>query len=680
MQDESPSTVPLIPLVLMPSLYTGTVFLCAAYRSAYPPSLSTRLGPRPATWTSGSSPRTGDLKHGMKVNAKEKGKRDDTAYAEATALHLRATGGRRNFEAEGSYSTASDAHASRSNASSNRPGNNMVVNGGGTNQPGAASPTNTRSASRTRGPADATAANAGSNDDDNRASILSGPSEAAVSLELPVFRPGRARAWHAYAPYGPYPIGDDHSLWNDDDWDEEPGYGNGDGSDDDEVSESEIGSVWGDEVFRLGYDDGEGGGKNVKAYGEEGRQAGMWGYGFAGGMSPSAIDGEAQAGSSSSADNNRGTGVYVGPTNVAASGSGAHANASSSAGPWGRGARRGHLLGPRQQPARAYAGINAYATMPRYTGVSYITNANEDEVTYADEDDDRVSMLSGTSAPGNGGRSRSRSRSIGTSTRRVRHRANAARALMTRRRTMPASPRNGSAASSVNELPLSRPSPGFHRINPSAPGSPAESVLVIGRQRNGSGVGHYDYSRRGSEGYAISGGNAGYGGYGGYYTSGAPTREPSIAAGASVAATRASTGSAWSGWSAHVYPRPLILPELDADLGAFELDQETGEVREVDPKPCSGSGEGNEEGSGTNNGSGEGTNVGSGGTETNLTTSAGTGSSGTGTYQTAYSPTMGLGEENDSELPDSVLGEGEPRRRWRVHPLKRMVEMGRLKR
>lgn len=174
-------------------------------------------------------------------------------------------------------------------------------------------------------------------------------------------------------------------------------------------------------------------------------------------------------------------------------------------------------------------------------------------------------------------------------------------------------------ASSVDSLPP----PMF------APGSPAGSVLVISR------------AARDLE---------------------PSIAEPSIYHAASVAATRASTGSAFSTFS-YTYPRPVHLPDLDLDLAEGRGTYGRG-----------GEGSLGLEGAMTGTGT-DGTAVFGGGMGTNDgSPTSGPLSAGTGSVRSPLSPHPHP-YASGADLPPE-----ETRRRWNVHPLKRFAEMGRLKR
>ncbi|EJD02044.1 uncharacterized protein FOMMEDRAFT_141227 [Fomitiporia mediterranea MF3/22] len=253
------------------------------------------------------------------------------------------------------------------------------------------------------------------------------------------------------------------------------------------------------------------------------------------------------------------------------------------------------------------------------------TNAGDGDAE-ADENDDTLSMLSSTSA----GRRRRYShhrppkRPQGPSFSKPKplHR------LLPRAPLPPPLPSTSSANASTDSVYLTGGGGG-------GLGSPAGSVLVIGR------------------------GNL--------------MREPSIAeqsinAAASVAATRASTGSMWSTFS-YTYPRPFTLPDLDVDLqGGLGISTE-------------GSGDGVVGGStGVNGrGSGEGTRTGESDLGAALALSSLSGSgSGVGDsnaphpYSAAAAGVGGSSAGVDTQ-------EGTARRRWNVHPLKRIADMGRLR-
>ncbi|TDL14324.1 hypothetical protein BD410DRAFT_213967 [Rickenella mellea] len=108
--------------------------------------------------------------------------------------------------------------------------------------------------------------------------------------------------------------------------------------------------------------------------------------------------------------------------------------------------------------------------------------------------------------------------------------------------------------------------------------------------------------------------------------------EPSMFKAASVAATRASTGSLWS---TYTYPKPLVLPELDDDLreGRYEFDDDNM-FRPID---WTGNGNGNAGNAAARN-------------------------------------------ADDGQRRGHPFVEESPKRRWRDHPLKRIAEMGRLRR
>lgn len=170
------------------------------------------------------------------------------------------------------------------------------------------------------------------------------------------------------------------------------------------------------------------------------------------------------------------------------------------------------------------------------------------------------------------------------------------------------------------------------------PGSPAGSVLVIGR---------------------------------------GAVREPSIAEqsvnrAASVAATRASTGSMWSTFS-YTYPRPVHLPDLDLDLVGGG----------------SGMGGGGTVGDGGGGGAGDGKARGKEGEreseEQDLGTLAFGGLTGEsvgmgkdGSTPHPYSAAAGAGAAASS-AGEGAGGDESARRRWNVHPLKRIAEMGRMR-
>ena len=132
-----------------------------------------------------------------------------------------------------------------------------------------------------------------------------------------------------------------------------------------------------------------------------------------------------------------------------------------------------------------------------------------------------------------------------------------------------------------------------------------------------------------------------------------PLREPSIAEpslykAASVAATRASTGSMWSSYT---YPKPMAFPDLDEDLqdageapARMEVSESGGFYYDPDP---AGAG-----------------SAALGGTTTDQELSLGA------------HPYAAAADEDDERR---VRQEESNKRRWKVHPLKRMVEMGRFK-
>lgn len=123
--------------------------------------------------------------------------------------------------------------------------------------------------------------------------------------------------------------------------------------------------------------------------------------------------------------------------------------------------------------------------------------------------------------------------------------------------------------------------------------------------------------------------------------------EPSMFKAASVAATRASTGSAWSSYT---YPKPMAFPELDEDLqhGVYDLEPVTDAgpegQHEVEPAHERGA-------SGDSKGAGD-----------------------VHPYARAAQEEVKKREEDDR-----VREQQSRMRRWQVHPLTRMVEMGRLK-
>lgn len=132
-----------------------------------------------------------------------------------------------------------------------------------------------------------------------------------------------------------------------------------------------------------------------------------------------------------------------------------------------------------------------------------------------------------------------------------------------------------------------------------------------------------------------------------------PLREPSIAEpslfkAASVAATRASTGTMWSSYT---YPKPMAFPDLDEDLrdvNSSRLNVDEGGGFYYDPDPA-----------------GAGSSALGGGMERDL---------GDGLAAHPYAA------DADEDAERRVRQEESNKRRWRVHPLKRMVEMGRFKR
>lgn len=193
-----------------------------------------------------------------------------------------------------------------------------------------------------------------------------------------------------------------------------------------------------------------------------------------------------------------------------------------------------------------------------------------------------------------------------------------------------------------------------------------------------------------------------------------PDREPSIAElslfkAASVAATRASTGSQWSSYT---YPKPMAFPELDEDLQqgtstgsytyqtadeggtstgmdggmTFTSDMETGDGQEgewegaisfaeYDPDAT----ESMREASLMEQDIGDALYSFAGRSHTRIGDS-----STTKQRQSSYHPYASAALDADEQGADArarrLRDEDSGRRRWRVHPLMRMVEMGRFKR
>ncbi|KAH8112338.1 hypothetical protein DFH11DRAFT_485499 [Phellopilus nigrolimitatus] len=132
--------------------------------------------------------------------------------------------------------------------------------------------------------------------------------------------------------------------------------------------------------------------------------------------------------------------------------------------------------------------------------------------------------------------------------------------------------------------------------------------------------------------------------------------EASVFRAASVAATRASTGSAFSSFT---YPKPMAFPDLDEDLSlSGSADPTAASARFYYDPDSAGS-------------SALGAVV-----DQNLGDRVSSVTGG-GTGDTAPHPYAAAADEADERRQRE---EESAKRRWRVHPLKRMVEVGRLRR
>ena len=137
--------------------------------------------------------------------------------------------------------------------------------------------------------------------------------------------------------------------------------------------------------------------------------------------------------------------------------------------------------------------------------------------------------------------------------------------------------------------------------------------------------------------------------------------EPSVYKAASVAATRASTGSLWS---TYTYPKPMAFPDLDEDLVGVGvgLGGPAGEnAYFYDPDV-------------RNTAASSSAGAGAGGDKTRVASASGADEG------TRVHPYATGGEAGGEEDAHGQASGDQSKRRWNVHPLKRMVEMGRLRR
>ncbi|KAI5118915.1 hypothetical protein M0805_004691 [Coniferiporia weirii] len=373
-------------------------------------------------------------------------------------------------------------------------------------------------------------------------SRISRMSQGALSLELPVFRRGRARDIYEY---------DSEYLW-----------------DDDSDAHSDISSI----------DGGDG----------------TWDYGY--GINVTNAEREKERDERERAATLLAVNSAVGEVNSIPGG---QAGGTGAIGVAGTGQQ---LQGPRARSSYP-APSNSRPTSWRRSALSrsYLagTAAEGNGDNASAEESDRLSVLSSTSR-----RTRSRSRSRYSHPHHHYQRIAHPLAPIPARRPLPRTPGAvfpsasavSSAAASVDDVSFS--------------GSPAGSVLIIGRHPEPSFV------------------------------------EPSVFRAASVAATRASTGSAWSSYT---YPKPVQLPDLDMEFAPPEsIDHTFGETTGL----SSFNGlSGLEELTGTSSAVARGEN--------------------------GPHPYSSAADDRDVRQKREEESSG---RRWRVHPLKRKAEKGWLRR